>query len=102
MRKTDLFEYTIGQHFLPYLINGDATGLSDTDCEEVQAFENEAFASAKRFGATSAHWAELTECTAWRKCEVSGYYGECSDIGLIMLLPEGGPESPLMHNDYDS
>ena len=96
MRKTDLFEYTIGRDFLPYLINGDATGLSTTESEEILAFENEAFASAKRQGAASAHWAELTECTAWRKCEVSGYYGECSDIGLIMLFAEGGPVSPLM------
>jgi len=68
----------------------------------MQAFENEAFASAARQGAASAHWTELTECASWRKCEVSGYYGDCSDIGLIMIFPEGGPESPLMNNDYDN
>lgn len=84
--KKDLIEFTVGNHNLCALINGDVSGLCDTELLQLQLFEQKAIQIAKNEGAKSWHWSTLTECSNYQKCEISGLYSDCSDIALVLMF----------------
>lgn len=84
--KTDHYEYTILNHFLPYLINADATGLTDEEFDLIQEWRIEQIKLARKVFPTlkSAHW-DYAECQNWAKCEITGYFGDVADVQLVIL-----------------
>ena len=52
----DSYGYHIADYFLPYLINGDAGGLSNAERKELDEFEQLAQNLAKEDGFTVGHW----------------------------------------------
>lgn len=78
--------YRIGTHFLPALVNGDWSGLSD---EEAETFE-------RWFEAASAEWTDSDD-NKWvyahesvsdnqeefARCEVTGLMGNVCDVAFL-------------------
>jgi hypothetical protein len=87
--RTDLFEYTILNHFLSALINGDDSGLSDDEIAQLKVFEGRAVRAAQKEGASHWHWSVQTECSNFARCDVCGMLGDVSDVALVMMFKEG-------------
>jgi hypothetical protein len=84
--KTDILEYTVGNYALPYLINGDTSGLCDTELLRLEVFANSAIQQAKKLGAKSYHWTVETECQKYGRDEISGLFSDCSDVALVIMF----------------
>lgn len=67
-------EYQIGQHFMSYVINGDATSLSDDEEELISNWER------KVLGASDLAYFECVEDSEkeFARCEVTGLMGRTS------------------------
>ena len=65
----DHYEYRIGDYFLPYLINGDASGISNTERRELDQFATSVENRAIKDGFTVGHW----DCSS----EEDQDFGEC-------------------------
>lgn len=79
---TDYYEFTIASHYLPALINADATGLDDEELAELDTFESDALENAIRAGWHHWHWAGCDDAGLSR-CEVSGLLGDCVNVRLV-------------------
>lgn len=89
MKNWDYFEYHIGDHFLPALINDDCSGMTDQECAELLEFERAAHGVARAAGFTVGHWADMAEDGEdFRRCDVSGLYDNCVAVRL-MVYREG-------------
>lgn len=64
----DTYTYTIGSHFLPALINGDETGLEDSESEQLEGF--------LRTVPAGGHWS-YEDCDAFdfARCDVTNLMG---------------------------
>lgn len=84
--KLDHYEYTVLNHFLPYLINGDGSGLTTDEFIEIREWEKKqkqmAFANFPTL--ISSRW-DYAECQNWAKCEITGYFGDVADVQLVIL-----------------
>lgn len=86
----DYFEYHIGEHFLPALINGDSCGMTDDECAELAEFERASRAAAHAAGFTVGHWAGMAEDgECFRRCDVSGLYANCVAVRLMVYTKDG-------------
>jgi len=70
--KFDTFEYRIGTHFLPSLINGDSSGMEEAEERQLDQWLA-SLPCAGRLG----HWSYDTETTEeFSRCEVTDMMGE--------------------------
>jgi hypothetical protein len=84
----DRYEYTIAQHFLPGLINGDYSGFEGLEEVSLKNFMKEEVKKLPE-NAISHHWAvDVEECTKFAKCEITGLYASVSDVALVFQIPE--------------
>lgn len=85
----DHHTYRIGDYFLPYLINGDASGISNTERRELDQFATSVENRAVKDGFTVGHWDyESEEGEDYGKCEVTDLYGTLADVRLIVYKEE--------------
>jgi len=79
----DHYTYYIADYYLPYLINGDASGLSNAEREELDEFEQFAQNLAKEDGFTVGHWA-VQDNENYGMCEVSDKLGNVAEVWLMV------------------
>ena len=82
----DHYTYYIADYYLPYLINGDASGLSNAERKELEEFEQFAQNLAKEDGFTVGHWA-VQDNENYGMCEVSDKLGKIAK-GLQMVYKD--------------
>ena len=73
-----LYAYTLADHWLPALINGDETGLSDSDSAELSDF----LASLPE---GSGHWSCDDTESHFARDEVSGLHAMCVDCVYVVM-----------------
>ena len=69
MIKFDYHEFTIGEHFLPAIINGDYTGLDDTEVSQLDSWLD---GRHKR-----GHWDVPDTRVSFDTCEICELYADC-------------------------
>ena len=81
----DHIDYCIGSHYLPAIINGDVSGLSDAEEHALDRFQINALCLLPD-DAQSWHWAitseEPEDTTVFGRCEVSGALCDCTRMQL--------------------
>ena len=75
--KFEAYNYYIGAQFVPYLINGDASGLSDREHELIEQYEAALVAA---YPNRNTHWAMPESEPYFARCEVTGLMGEIVHI----------------------
>jgi hypothetical protein len=81
----DHYEYRIGEHYLSALINGDESGMSDTESEEFNAWRIEAEINAEQSGFTVGHWCDVEDSREdWGRCYVSGLFAMRCTVQLMV------------------
>jgi hypothetical protein len=70
----DYVEARIGSHFLSYLINGDASGIEDS---EARALDN--YIAQIQEGREGGHWSD-GETEEFARCAITGLMGECVNV----------------------
>lgn len=80
----DSCTYRIADHFLPYLINGDASGLSNDERKELDAFVDEAFTYAKEDGFKASHWAVEDDSENVGFCDVCDKLANVATVKLMV------------------
>jgi len=84
MRTWGTYSYTIATHFLPALINGDTSGLTDDEVKDLLDFEAAARERVRADGFTVGHWADAEDSTNFTQCEVCGLYAETTQVYLMV------------------
>jgi len=84
MKIIEMYEYTIGKHFLPCLINGDYSGLNDEEVEIIDNFEDQLGDILEKENAYTWN-VEYTECYNYSKCELTGMFGEVADVKIVFM-----------------
>lgn len=74
----DYYQYDICGHYLPAIINGDYSGLSDAEEAEVNHWLDTLPAEA-----AYGHWDISDECPDFRRDDVSGLMGDCVTCRLM-------------------
>jgi hypothetical protein len=86
----DSYSYTVADHYLSALINGDDSGMTDAEIAELKQFEESAHAHAAREGFTQWHWStESDEEPSFQECDVSGMRANCVELTLVCARPMG-------------
>lgn len=90
--KNETIDYLVLDHFLPYFINADSSGLTDDECVEVSTFENEQtdWAIRRHPGYVSHHWStddgEYSE--NFGRCEITQCFGNRATLVLVIMFNE--------------
>ena len=66
----DFYEYIIGEHFAPAIINDDYTGLEDDEHAALDAWLDD---NAMHSG----HWTTEGESSDFARCEITGLMSDC-------------------------
>jgi len=69
----DFYEYTIGEHFAPALINDDYTSLNDDEHALLDAWLD---GNAMR----ASHWTTEGESSDFARCEITGLMSDCATV----------------------
>lgn len=69
--------YTIGQHFVSAIINGDFSGLSDAEEHDLLSF----LAQVETVG----HWATTDESDEFGECEITGMRGPVETLNYVEM-----------------
>ena len=81
--KFDFYQYEISAHFASAIINGDYSGLIDSDIKELDLFMN-------NLPVDNGHF-DLVDYDGegfFSRCEISGLYSECLNFRLYFPLSE--------------
>lgn len=70
--KTDTFEYTVAEYWLPAIIDGDYSGLTDNEIQDIDAWLE---ANQER----STHW-DTDGYIHFSRDEVSGLMADCVQL----------------------
>jgi hypothetical protein len=81
--KFDYYQYEISAHFASAIINGDYSGLIDSDIKELDLFMSNLPVDNGHFDLVDYDG----ECFFGR-CEISGLYSECLNFRLYFPLNE--------------
>lgn len=87
--RHETVDYLVLSHFLPYIINGDGSGLDDGEQEAVDEFEAEAYRwASERPGFKSCHWSvDNDDCgDDFGRCEITQCFGGRSTLQLVIML----------------
>lgn len=69
--------YRVGAHFLPAIINGDESGLTDVESAQL----GEWLAQQQDGRNASGHWATVEDSRdEFALCEVTGLWSECESV----------------------
>jgi len=68
MRPTDHIEYTIGEHWLVAIVNDDHSGLTDTECRQLDGF-------LERLPCAGT-W-DFDDGMGFTRDEIGGLYADC-------------------------
>jgi hypothetical protein len=71
----DYYDFSIAGHFLPALINGDYTGLDDTEAKQLDQFVDQ-------WQHLSGTFDVLPTGTDFKTCDVCSQYAEVHDVRL--------------------
>lgn len=81
--KFDYYQYEISAHFASAIINGDYSGLIDSDIKELDLFMD-------NLPVDNGHF-DLVDYDGegfFSRCEISGLYSECLNFRLYFPLNE--------------
>ena len=81
--KFDYYQYEISAHFASAIINGDISGLIDSDIKELDLFMS-------NLPVDNGHF-DLVDYDGegfFSRCEISGLYSECLNFRLYFPLNE--------------
>lgn len=84
--KFESITYRIGEQFLPALVNGDWSGLSDEEAEQFEAWFEAASAEWADFKGNKwvyAHESVSDNREEFAKCEVTGLMGNVCDVEFL-------------------
>ena len=85
----DHYEYRIAEYYLSALINGDQSGMTDTESAEFNAWESQARDNAIAAGFTVGHWRNVEDSGEdLGVCEVSGLFEMRCTIRLMVYRPD--------------
>ena len=74
--------YTIAIHYLPAIINDDWTGLDENEILELTTFLDRETKGNESFHA----WTVPNQEPELATCEISGLYGECEKVILLVKV----------------
>ena len=73
-------EYTIAEHYLSYIINGDDSGLEPEEIEQVDDF-----LAHEQIGSWLIDLPDTEEGGQFARCEICGLYANCYTITATNL-----------------
>lgn len=84
--RHETVDYDVLDVFIPAIINGDDTGLTDEEVCELDDFMSAAAAFAwERSGYRSHHWTTGGE-SGFGRCEISACLGDREILQLVIML----------------
>lgn len=87
--RHETVDYDVLSHFIPAIINGDETGLTDYESIELGEFISEAETFAKkRPGYRSHHWS-VADSSGFGRCEITACYGDRETLQLVIMYEQG-------------
>lgn len=85
--RHETVEYDVLAAFIPAIINGDETGLTDDEVGELDDFMGEAAEFAqRRSGYRSHHWTTDARGAGFGRCEISACFGDRETLQLVIML----------------
>ena len=81
--KFDYYQYEISAHFASAIINGDYTGLIDSDIKELDLFMNNLPVDNGHFDIVDYDGEGF-----FSRCEICGLYSECLNFRFYFPLNE--------------
>jgi hypothetical protein len=81
-RRIVTIPYTVGEHFAPYIANGDTEGLTEDELQDFARLEQEARAIASR-GYEFAHWNITDNRDEFAQCEATDLMGATVEIEAV-------------------
>lgn len=81
--KFDYYTYEIGSHYASAIINGDYSGLIDSDIKELDLFMSNLPVKNGHFDIVDYDGEGF-----FSRCEISGLYSECLNFRLYFPLSE--------------
>lgn len=86
MEVIDTVKFVVPEWAVSWIINADASGLTDEEFEAVCFFESEGSTVCEQFGGKTFHWAMPEGEADFRHTnDVTGEAGNCYDIDLIIM-----------------
>lgn len=83
----ETIEYTVPEWALPYLFNGDASGLEDEGDEDLRAIAD--FLKSENLDETKGHWSydsENNEAYFTRRNDITSLGDNCVDIKWVQRI----------------
>ena len=85
MKNWDHFEYRIAEHYLPAMVNGDYSGMTEGEIVDYREFERVAKGAALADGFTVGHWADVEGSgDDWGRCDVTGLLAMRCTVRLMV------------------
>ena len=78
--KFDHYTYHLASHYLPALINGDYTGLTDWEEAELNAWVDSL--------RVSGHFEVISEESDFKQCDISELHADCYEVRLYFQPQE--------------
>lgn len=72
--KFDHYQFTICEHFIAALFNGDNSGLTDREAEQLDEFEAQVLELVRNKGCEGGHWSIDDDSEP--------YYGHCDVVNM--------------------
>ena len=87
--------FTVGSHFLPYLVNGDMTNLSTMESKVVEGWMEHVTADYPSDGKhwTFSHFEPPQNHNEFGLCEVTDQHGDVHDINAMFTEVTNGSAS---------
>ena len=83
-KQISITEYTVLDIFLSPLFYGDNSKLSEKELTAWNKLDNDARFD-KPTGFYFAHWSSLDNDSFYAKCEITGFFGNCTKIEAVYL-----------------
>jgi len=80
--KFEEYTFTIGAHYLSALIDGDETGLSDAESEELASWLRHVIET--NIGTRNHHWSPTDNENEFGRCEITGERGAVEGVTLCV------------------
>jgi len=85
--KTVFYDYVLGSHLASAIVNGDYSGLSDSEAEQLDQFiadlPNHYHYKAKQF--KNLDLADYNEEPSFSRCEITDLHGDCLTFRLTYI-----------------
>ena len=81
MTKFDTVEFTVPNSYLSALINGDYSGLEESDIEEIETFVQD---TVNKYG--HAHFSGCKDVGMRTRNDINNLFSDCSEITLLIEL----------------